>query len=559
MTVRAPSPVYRTRVCALTLLASLSAACARGGGDSTDALAAHRFRTSGIEAHVRFLASDLLEGREAGTRGYDLAAQYVAAQFQMLGLRPAGDEGTYLQRVPLQAHWLVEERAGMTVRPDGGPPNRLVFGQDFIVGSSPTREAARVAARAVFAGFGIDAPVFQHNDYEGLDVRGAVVVVLAGYPSRFPSEEGAHYGSRGVKARAAAERGAIGTIMVYTDQFEVRRPWTRATANLDAMSMTWIGADGRPHDETPSLQVNALMSPAAAAVLFEGAPRSYADVRAEAVEGAPRGFPLAVSVDLAQASWSELRTSANVVAALPGSDPALRDEYVVLLGHLDHLGIGEAVNGDRIYNGAIDNAAGIAAMLEAARVLANAEERPRRSILFLAVTAEEKGLLGSDYFSRRPTVSLDRLVAAVNLDMPVLLYEFTDVIAFGSEHSTLGQAAEAAAKRAGLTLTPDPMPEQAIFTRSDHYRFVERGVPSIFLATGWNTQVAEGAGGQAFTGFLQGPYHRPQDDVGQPIDFAAGAKFAWVNALILTQIANADQPPRWNEGDFFGELFARRP
>jgi Zn-dependent M28 family amino/carboxypeptidase len=214
------------------------------------------------------------------------------------------------------------------------------------------------------------------------------------------------------------------------------------------------------------------------------------------------------------------------------------------------------VNGDRIYNGALDNAAGIASLLEAARALASEPTATKRSVLFLAVTAEEKGLIGSDYFARHPTVTNGRIVAAVNLDMPVLLYDFTDVIAFGMDHSTLRGAVETAVQQLDLTLTPDPMPEEAVFTRSDHYSFVQQGVPSIYLSTGWNAAAGAGEGGKAFTSFLAAAYHRPSDDTSQKIDYAAGARFTRVNYLILKAIANADQRPAWNEGDFFGELFA---
>jgi Zn-dependent M28 family amino/carboxypeptidase len=216
------------------------------------------------------------------------------------------------------------------------------------------------------------------------------------------------------------------------------------------------------------------------------------------------------------------------------------------------------VNGDRIYNGAMDNAAGVAALLEAARALRSESTPPRRSVLFLAVTAEEKGMIGSDYFARSPTVPKDAIVAAVCLDMPVLLYDFTDVIAFGAEHSSLKGVLESALMQANLTLTPDPMPEQAIFTRSDHYRFVQQGVPSILLATGWNSTKGAGEGGKVFQNFFATTYHRPSDDISQPINYAAGARFAEVNYRILKAIANGDTRPSWNAGDFFGALYAAR-
>ncbi len=547
-------------VCAAVVAAWGAAACGSPPSAAATAIADPVvIMPAAIEAHIRYLADDLLEGREAGTRGYDLAAGYVAAQFRQIGLRPAGNDGGYFQAVPLEAHWVVRDGARLIVRAQGGRVLQLTLGQDYIVQSSPVRATSAVNAGAVFAGYGIDAPVFKHDDYAGLDVKGKVVVLLAGYPSTFPSEEGAHYGSGREKARVAADKGAIGVVTVYTQRYESVYPWDRAVAALDSMSMTWVAPDGKPFVPSPSIAVAAVLSPMAGSLLFEGAPRSYQQVRDEAATGAPTGFPLAVSLELAQSSRHERRSSANVVGRLEGSDPALRSEHVVMLGHLDHEGIGPAVAGDRIYNGAMDNAAGIAGLLEAARALASQPAAPRRSILFLAVTAEEKGLLGSDFFARYPTEPATSLVAAVNLDMPILRYDFTDVIAFGAQHSSLHGIVQTAVAGMKLTLTPDPMPEQAVFTRSDHYRFVQQGVPSIFLSTGWNTPAGAGEGGTVFQQFLAGDYHQPSDDLSKPIDFVAGARFARVNYEILKAIADGERKPTWNDGDFFGNLYATRP
>ncbi|MGE3840450.1 MAG: M28 family metallopeptidase [Vicinamibacterales bacterium] len=511
---------------------------------------------SAIEAHMRFLASDLLEGREAGTRGYDLAASYVSSQFRQLNLNPAGDSGTYFQQVPLQAHWLMKPGARMTVR-HGARSMSLALGTQFTIDSSPIRATSTVDAPAVFVGYGIEAPAFEVNDYDGLDVRGKIVVALTGYPAFMPSEEGAHFGSSREKQRTAAAKGAVGFVSIFTERFEKVRPWARYTESLDHMQMTWIGPDGQAFVAAPDLQAAGVVSPADGALLFEGAPRSYAEVRAEAVKAAPKGFPLAVSLQMTQQSRQERRSSANVVAILPGSDSQLRNEFVVVLGHLDHEGLGGEDEKDRIYNGALDNAAGIASLLESARALAAAGQPPRRSIVFLAVTAEEKGLLGSEYFARHPTVPLQAITAAVNIDMPVLLYDFTDVVAFGANHSSMQAAVASAAKQVGLTLTPDPMPDQALFTRSDHYRFVQQGVPSIFLSTGWNTKAGPGEGGKVFESFLASHYHKPSDDLNLPVNYEAGARFATVNYLIARELADADAPARWNDGDFFGDLFAK--
>ncbi|WP_341850148.1 M20/M25/M40 family metallo-hydrolase [Sphingomonas natans] len=270
----------------------------------------------------------------------------------------------------------------------------------------------------------------------------------------------------------------------------------------------------------------------------------------------PKGFALRTSAKLTQDAVVTRITSPNVVAILPGSDPKLKADYVVLSAHLDHIGItpekpGDKPGTDRINNGALDNAAGIATMLEVARAMAEAPEKPRRSVIFLASTGEEKGLLGADYYARHPTVPAAHIVGNVDLDMPLLLYKFTDVMAFGADHSTLGPLVAKAVAPMGLTLSPDMMPEETIFVRSDHYMFVRQGVPAVFFATGF----ANG-GDKAWPKFLGGNYHHPGDDMSQPIDWASGARFAEANWRITEAMADGDAAPMWNKGDFFGDLFA---
>jgi Zn-dependent M28 family amino/carboxypeptidase len=245
-------------------------------------------------------------------------------------------------------------------------------------------------------------------------------------------------------------------------------------------------------------------------------------------------------------------TSPNVVAVLPGSDPALAGEYIVLMAHLDHIGISENAEGDKINNGALDNATGIATMLEVARAMAMSPNRPRRPILLAAVTGEERGLLGAQYLAKNPIVGNGKVVGVVNLDMPILLYDFTDVIAFGAEHSTLGPIVGRAAGGMNIALTPDPLPQEGLFTRSDHYRFVQEGIPSVFLMTGF-----AGEGGTQFKNFLATNYHGVKDDLNQPINWQAGAKFARLNYLIAREIADAPQAPAWYSDSFFGQTFGK--
>ncbi|HEY5807673.1 MAG TPA: M20/M25/M40 family metallo-hydrolase, partial [Povalibacter sp.] len=356
---------------------------------------------------------------------------------------------------------------------------------------------------------------------------------------------------------AAEQHGAIGIVSVATIQSEKAVPWSRTLQYANDPDFAWVGPDGRVHQEAPGLRAGAAVHGPAAEAVFAGSARTLTAIRKEAdkPKAAPRGFALKTSIRIQSESTAKRVTSPNVIAILPGSDPTLAVQYVVLSAHLDHIGIKAAAEGDdpskdRINNGALDNAAGVATMLEVARAAAADPNKPRRSILFLATTAEEKGLLGADYFARHPTVSINQIVGNVDLDMPLLLYPFTDVIAFGANHSTFGKLVADAVAPMNLKLAPDPMPEQGIFTRSDHYKLVRQGVPAVFLVTGF------GNGGDKFWGeFLNGAYHNPGDDLMQKIDWQAGARFVEANYRITRAMADGEQP-LWIEGDYFGDTFA---
>ncbi|RYD49895.1 MAG: M20/M25/M40 family metallo-hydrolase [Sphingomonadales bacterium] len=243
----------------------------------------------------------------------------------------------------------------------------------------------------------------------------------------------------------------------------------------------------------------------------------------------------------------------NVLGIIPGSDPKLKDEYIVISAHLDHIGKGRAGGSDTIFNGAMDNASGVATMLEAARAFATSGKAPRRSILFVALAAEEQGLLGSDFLARNPLIGNGKFVANVNLDMPILLYDFQDVVAFGAEHSTMGPIVSAAAAKMGVTLSPDPVPSEKLFLRSDHYSFVKQGVPSVFLVTGFKN-----GGEKAFREFEKSHYHQVSDDLSLPFDWKAGAKFAKINYLIARELADTDKAPLWYEGNTYGNRYAKK-
>jgi hypothetical protein len=502
------------------------------------------FSPESFRSHVAFLADDQLEGRDSGSRGYGLAALYVASRFEALGLKPAGREGWY-QQVPFLESRLSGGPGSLTI--DG---RRFLHGQEIVLTPTPTEAPAAVEAPAVFVGYGLEAPEVGIDDYKGLDVRGKIVVVLNGFPNGMKSDIGAHLNSD--KRRVASEHGAVGLISIRTLSEAKRRPWSRIQQNADEPSLGWTGEDGRPYTPAPGLRFRATLDRPAAEALFTGAKTPLSGVLADADRkgGRPQGFALKPRLAVSQQSATRRFSSPNVVAVLPGSDPKLAGEYVLLMAHLDHEGIKPEGEGDRIYNGAMDNAVGIATMIEVARAMASAPDRPKRSILFAAVTAEEDGLLGSQYLARHP-VAGGAVVAVVNLDMPVLLYDFTDVVAFGAEHSTIGEAVARAGAGMGVALSEDPLPQEGLFTRSDHYRFVQEGVPSVFLMTGF----ANG-GKEKFTHFLATHYHKVSDDLSLPIDWRAGAKFARINYEIAREIADAPQPPRWYSDSFFGKALA---
>ncbi len=501
-----------------------------------------------MQEHMAYLASDELEGREPGTPGYDAAANYVAEQFAEIGLAPGADDGGYFQPVTLRNFQAAED--GRSLEIASAPA--LVAGQDYVVGASAQRTQSSVQAPVVFVGYGIVAEEAGINDYEGMDVEGKIIAALYGAPDDLDSELQAHLGSTSVKAQEAEKRGAIGAVWLYTPAFSQRFGFERMAAYANRASMTWVSPDGQANSAAPDIRVSAVMSIEGARKLFSKADVSYDEVLEAAVDpdGEIPRFDMPVLLSMSQASEHEDIESVNVVGVLPGSDPDLRDETVVLTAHLDHIGVSQSgIDGDYINNGAMDNAAGTSAMIEAAR-MAMAGPRLPRSTMFLALTAEERGLLGSEYFVAHPTESANTIVANVNLDMPVLLYDFTDVTAFGAERSTLGPLVEQAAGSVDVALSPDPMPEQNLFTRSDHYSFVKGGIPSVFLVTGFDN-----GGEEIFRDFLGTYYHRPNDDMDLDINFDAGAKFARVNYEILRSVSNAPERPKWRAGDYFGNLY----
>ena len=508
-----------------------------------------------IESHLRVLAGDAMEGRMTGTRGYDAAAAYVAGQFAQLGLAPAGTDG-YLQRVPFAVAQIDVERSRMRLH-RGGRARTLQWKQDWIAGADVLREHTQVKAGAVFVGYGVQAPELGHDDYAGLDVRGKIVVFLLGAPKTFPANPRAYYSSPAVKEATAAARGAVGAVTLRDAHGAQKYKWELVSNNAGRVpSMKWVAADGKAADYFPELRGTAVLSETAAAELFRGARQSHAEVLAANQAGAPLpGFALPGEVEIDKRATVSRIESPNVVGLLRGSDPALAAEHVVYTAHLDHLGVGNPVNGDAIYNGAWDNAMGVAMMLETARALAALPRK--RSLLFIATVAEERFLQGSDYFAHYPTVPAAQLVANVNLDNPLLLSPLAEVVAYGGEHSTLGAAVDTAARAEGLRQAPDPLPDEVVFIRSDQFSFARAGVPGVFLKPGFKSADPAIDGGKRIEDHQRAHYHQPSDDLSRPVDWDAVVRFTRLNARVGQELANAAERPRWHPGNFYGERFGR--
>ena len=494
-----------------------------------------------LRSHVAYLASDELQGRNVGTPGYDAAAAYVADQFRRAGLEGGAEDGGFLQTVPLVSY--SASGPGRVTLASSAGSAALTPATDYALVANPAAPATRVEAPVVFVGYGIAGPD-GIDDYAAVDVRGKIVAFLPGVPAGFASDEAAFLAAAANKAAFAMARGAAGAVQLTLPGGTAPRQ-RRET-------FTWANPDGTGFSATARAPLLATLSASGTEKLLAAQPGVQASTAAALAAGrrpAPVALPITLTVESAT-TFTPVR-SANVVGVLPGRDPRLAREIVVLSAHLDHIGVSAKpdANGDAINNGAMDDAIGIASLIGEAKRFA-AGKRPKRTIVFLAVTAEEKGLIGSDYFVRHPPRRWGEIVADVNLDMPILTYPFEDLVAFGGDRSTLGPIIARAAAGVGVTMSPDPVPQMGIFVRSDHFRFVQQGVPSVFLWPGH-----KGAGAAAYADFFARRYHRPADDLTQPIRWDQGVRFVDANWRIARDIANARTRPMWNKGEYFGRLY----
>lgn len=542
---------------AYVAIATLLAAC-QGSTNAPDAQTQAVASISGanIRAHMEVLAADEMQGREAGSQHYRQAAEYVAEQYRQAGLQPMGDADGYFQNIKFLETRLVPESAQLTLH-RANDSHTLTFREDFIRRGSYGEPNEAVTAQLAFVGYGIQAPELGHNDYADLDVAGKIVVVLSGAPPRFATDQRAFYSSGRGKATLAVAQGAVGMISLRTPVDQKRRPWSRYLPGIGSAGMRWVHSDGKPNQGFVELKGSAILSETGATKLFALAETNLEDLFEKHVAGGTGSFDLGVSATLARSSVQRRVSSSNVVGVIRGSDRRLRDEYVVYTGHLDHIGVRPGKDGDNIHNGAYDNAAGVGALLEIARAIAALPKAPRRSVIFAMVTGEEKGLQGSSYFTSNPPVAAQQLVANINIDMPYFGFTTKDAIAFGAEHSTLLEPITQAAQQLGMTITPDPKPEEVRFIRSDQFSFVRQGIPALAFKPGMLAVDPKVDGEAALNDFRKNHYHQSSDDLELPYSPESAEQFTRAGLLAGLLVANKPARPQWLENDFFGDRFAR--
>jgi Zn-dependent M28 family amino/carboxypeptidase len=494
-------------------------------------------------AHVQALANDSMEGRVTGSLAHKRAADYVVAQFQRAGLEPAGTVG-FVQAVQLKSRRIVESASSLALVKDG-KTEPLTLGEDANI-SLRVDPVSSIEAPLVFVGYGLNIPERNINDFAGVNLKGAIAVYISATPKSLPGPLQAHFGSAAERWRMYKSFGAVGTISIANPK-SMDIPWARSTL---ARLQPTMGLADASLDEALGQQLSVTMNPAHADKLFAGSGHTFAEMLAHVDAGQPvPSFALPARLKATVRVERIDALSQNVAGILRGSDPQRRNEYVVLSAHLDHLGIGtEPINGDRIYNGAMDNASGIAAIIEVANALREAAAKPARSILFLAVTGEENGLLGSRYFAARPTVPSASLVANVNTDMFLPLFPLKTLMVLGLDESTLGEDIKAAAAQVGVGVQADPEPQRNRFVRSDQYSFIKLGIPALSMKVGYELNSPEAAIAAKWTAER---YHAPSDDLSQPIDMSAAGTYVAVVRDLSLRIANRPDRPRWTNTSFF--------
>jgi Zn-dependent M28 family amino/carboxypeptidase len=492
--------------------------------------------------YVKVLAADDMEGRETGSAALKRAEGYVVEQLKLNHLEPAGATG-YYQPMEFESRQIDEKNSSLSLI-NKGQTEMLTLGEDAIF-STRVDLAPSVQASMVFVGYGMKVPEENYDDLAGLDLKGKIAVIMAGSPAELPGALSSHYQTQNERWKALSKAGVIGTVTILNPA-SMDIPWSRISANRAHPSMALAGKD---FDDTPGQKLAVVFNPERAGKLFESSGHQLQEVLELAKDRkALPHFPLAVSLSAKATVNKRKLESANIVAKLSGSDPRLKNEYVVLSAHIDHIGIGEPINGDRIYNGAMDNASGSAVLLDVAASLRKSAEKPKRSILFLFVTGEEKGLLGSRYFTAHPTVRPESMVADINIDMFLPIVPLKVLTVYGLAESDLGDVAKEVALGTGVAVQPDPEPQRNSFIRSDQYNFIRHGIPALAMKVGFEPGSPEQ---KLFKDWLTQRYHAPSDDLDQPVDLSAAAKYEEIIRGMLLRVADRDQRLQWKSDSFF--------
>jgi Zn-dependent M28 family amino/carboxypeptidase len=530
-----------SRTVRITLLA-IAGVAGLGAGVLAQQPAPNHFDGKTWWGYVKVLADDKMQGRETGSAELREAEAFVVEQLKKSGLEPAGSDGFY-QPVKLKSKQIVEKDSSAALVRDG-KAEPLVLGEDAYFGTRGNLEP-HVEAQLVFVGYGLSVPEVNYDDLAGLDLKGKIAVSFAGSPSDIPGALASHYRSAAERGKAFRKAGIIGSIAI-PNPGSMDIPWSRMSANRAHVSMELVGEE---FNETAGEQLSMIFNPAAAEKLFAGSGHTFAEIveLAKAGQQLPR-FPLTVSIQATTKVEEKEVDSANIIARLPGTDPVLKNEYVVLSAHIDHIGVGEPINGDRIYNGAMDNASGCAVLLDVAASLKKSPEKLKRSLLFVFVTGEEKGLLGSKYFTAHPTVDAKSMVADINIDMFLPIVPLKVLTVYGLQESSVGDVATQAAKERGIRVQPDPEPQRNSFIRSDQYNFIRHGVPAVAMKVAFDPGSPEQ---KLFKDWLTYRYHAPSDDLDQPVDLSAAAGYEEIIRAMMISLADNSSKPTWNSDSFF--------
>jgi Zn-dependent M28 family amino/carboxypeptidase len=491
---------------------------------------------------VKEISDDKYEGRDTGSKGEHQAQEFIVGKLKALGVQPAGSKG-YFQSVKLRTVEIDEPHCTLALVRDG-QVHALTLGEQAYF-STRYPLAPKVDAPLVFVGYGLNIPEKNYNDFAGLDLKNKVAVILTGSPADVPSALSAHYQSRAERWKALKAAGAIGVIQIQNPA-SVDLPWARSSLNRNHPSMDLVGPE---FDETSGSQLAIAFNPAHADLLLQGSGHTFAELAALGKDRLPLPhFPLKVSLSATAVTHSRDVNSSNIVARIPGSDPKLKDEYVVLSAHIDHVGIGEPINGDRIYNGAMDNGSGSALLLDIARSLKQTHTTLKRSLLLVWVTGEEKGLLGSKYFAEHPTVAPKSMIADINTDMFLPIVPLKVLTVYGLAESDLGDRVRQVGDNQNVQIQADPLPLLNVFIRSDQYNFVRHGVPSLMIDVGAAPGTPEAA---TIKAWRTERYHAPSDDANQPVNLATAAGYEELIRALVIEVANDPTRPQWKQDSFF--------